>query len=77
MKVFLTMGRDGRILIQGKLNIQSSIGDILYYLGPGEAFNGIGFDEFAKAVPGVFELPEQPDVATIAPDTQPEGLEPE
>ena len=76
MKVYLTMGRDGRILIQARIEQGSTLGSVLYYVAQGEDFNGIPYDIFAKSTPGVMELPEQPDMSSVQPDMSqiaPEG----
>ena len=69
MKVYLTMGRDGRILIQARIEQAGVIADLLHYIAQGEDFSGVPFDEFAKVTPGPFELPEQPDTTSVQPDT--------
>ena len=74
MKVYLTMGRDGRILVQGRVEQQGILGDILHYVAQGEDFNGTGYDELSQATPGPFDLPEQD--TTVQPDMEPVDREP-
>jgi hypothetical protein len=68
MKVYLSMGKDGRILVQARIKSDDAFGYILKYIAQGEAFNGVGFDELAQHTPGSIELPEQPDLASVQPD---------
>lgn len=72
MQVFLTMGRDGRILVQARLEQPNTIGHVLHYVRQGETFMGVSFDDFAKVTPGGMELPEQPDMSSIQPELSPE-----
>lgn len=71
MKVYLTMGRDGRILVQARVEQGGVVGDLMHYVGHDEQFNGVGFDQLAQATPGSFDLPEQPDLSNIQPNTTP------
>lgn len=69
MKVYLTLGRDGRILVQARVDQGGAVGDILVYVGQGEQFNGVTFEQLSQATPGPFDVPEQPDSSSIQPDT--------
>lgn len=69
MRVYLTLGRDGRILVQARIDQGGALGDCLVYVAQGEQFNGVPFDQLSQATPGPFDLPEQPDSSTVQPDT--------
>jgi hypothetical protein len=69
VKVYLTQGSDGRILIQGRVEQDGLVGDVLHYIGQGEAFLGIPFEQFAQATPGSMELPQAPE--DVEPDSDP------
>jgi len=71
MRVYLTLGRDGRILVQARIEQGGALGDCLVYVAQGEQFNGVAYDQLSQATPGPFDLPEQPDVSTVQPDTSP------
>lgn len=69
MRVYLTMGRDGRILVQARVEQGSVLGDLLQYVGQGEQFMGADFAMLSQATPGPFDIPEQPDSSNVEPDT--------
>ena len=75
MKLFLTMGPDGRILVQSRIEIEGALGYVLHYVNQGEDYNGVPYDQLAQSTPGSMEVPEQPDGSNVEPDTS--GLEPE
>lgn len=76
MKVYLTQGVDGRILLQGRVEQSGLLGDLLHYLAQGEQFMGIPFEQFAQATPGSMELPMPPeDVEPDAGEAAPEAPE--
>lgn len=77
MRVFLTMGRDGRILVQARVEYGSVLGDVCQYVGQGEQFMGADYATLSQATPGPFDIPEQPDSSGIEPDTSPLPPEPE
>jgi len=68
MKVYLSASKDGRILLQGRVEQKGSISHLLHYISQGEQFLGVGFDDYAQQTPGMFEIPEQPSTSTISPD---------
>jgi hypothetical protein len=80
MRVYLTMGRDGRILVQARIEQSGIVGDLIKYVSQGDQFNGVTFDQLAQATPGPFDLPEQPDASNVQPDTsvlEPQPQEPQ
>lgn len=78
MKVYLTQGQDGRILLQGRVEQNGLVGDLLHYIAQGEQFLGIPFEQFAQATPGSMELPMPPeDVSPDADEAQPPVEEPQ
>lgn len=69
MKVYLSASKDGRILVQGRVEQKGSIAHLLHYVSQGEQFLGVDFNSFAQQTPGMFEIPEQPSSADVSPDT--------
>lgn len=69
MKVYLTQGQDGRILLQGRVEQSGLVGDLLHYIAQGETFMGIPFEQFAQATPGSMELPMPPE--DVEPGAEP------
>lgn len=75
MKLYLTMGPDGRILVQSRIELQGALAYVLHYVNQGEDFNGVSYDQLAQTTPGSMDVPEQQDGSDVMPDTT--GLEPE
>lgn len=75
MKVYLTQGVDGRILIQGRIEQNGILADLLHYLAQGETFMGVSFEQFSQATPGSMELPMPPE--DVQPEVPEDGQAPE
>ena len=56
MRVYLTMGPDGRILVQARIEEGNSIGDLLQYVAQGDQFNGVDYNTLAQSTPGPFDV---------------------
>ncbi len=69
MKVYLSASKDGRILIQGRVEQENTVAHVLHYINQGEQFLGVAFNDYAQNTPGAFEIPEQPSTSSISPDT--------
>jgi hypothetical protein len=80
MRVYLTMGPDGRILVQARIEEDNIIADLLHYVAQGDQFNGVDYNTLAQSTPGIFDLPDgqeefqgvDPDVSEVDQDQQKE-----
>lgn len=68
MKLYLTMGPDGRILVQSRIELPGTLAYVLHYVNQGEEFSSVGYDQLAQATPGSMDVPEQPDGSDVLPD---------
>jgi len=70
MKVFLSFSKDGKLLIQSRIESDNSIDEILYYISPGESFMNVPYEQLAQSSPGSVEIPDSPDSSQIDPDLE-------